>query len=44
VHESPYWKRAHCDWRFWVGMIVTFAAIFIYVMSDDLLLIPRGIQ
>jgi hypothetical protein len=40
--KTPYWKRAHHDWRFWVGMVVAFAAIAIYVMSDDLSLIPRG--
>ncbi len=38
----PYWKRAHHDWRFWVGMVFMFAAIAIYVLSDDLALIPRG--
>jgi hypothetical protein len=42
MHETPYWKRAHHDWRFWVAMVITFAAIAIYVMSDDLALIPRG--
>jgi hypothetical protein len=44
MDDTPYWKRAHRDWRFWVGMVVTFAAILIYVMSDDLLPIPRGVQ
>ena len=44
VHHGhgPYWKRAHHDWRFWVGMVFMFAAITIYVMSDDLSLLPRG--
>lgn len=40
--HQPYWKRAHRDWRFWVGMVLTFAAIFIYVMSDDLAFLPHG--
>jgi len=40
--DGPYWKRAHHDWRFWVGMFFMFAAITIYVMSDDLSLLPRG--
>jgi hypothetical protein len=44
MHEAPCWKRAHHDWRFWVGMVVTFAAVLIYVINDDLLLIPRGVQ
>jgi hypothetical protein len=38
----PYWKRAHHDFRFWIGMILMLAAITIYVMSDDLSLLPRG--
>jgi hypothetical protein len=44
VHDDqgPYWKRAHHDWRFWVGMVVMLAAITIYVLSDDLALLPRG--
>lgn len=32
----PYWKRAHTDWRFWVGIILMFAAMIVYVMSEDL--------
>jgi hypothetical protein len=40
--HRPYWKRAHHDWFFWVGMVFMFAAIAIYVMSDDLSLLPRG--
>jgi hypothetical protein len=40
--QRPYWKRAHRSWVFWVGVVLTFAAIAIYVMSDDLSLLPRG--
>jgi hypothetical protein len=40
VVPSPYWKRAHHDWRFWVGLICMFAAIAVYVITDDLALIP----
>jgi hypothetical protein len=39
---DPYWKRAHMDWRFWVGFVLMFAAITIYVMSDNLAMMPRG--
>jgi hypothetical protein len=39
---GPYWKRMHRDWRFWIGAILMFAAIGIYVMSGDLAWIPRG--
>jgi hypothetical protein len=38
----PYWKRAHHDWFFWVGMVFKLAAIAIYVICDDLSLLPRG--
>jgi len=40
VHH-PYWRRAHHDWRFWAGLILMLAAITIYVLSDDLALLPR---
>jgi hypothetical protein len=38
---APYWKRAHHSWVFWVGVVLTFAAILIYVMSMDLAWRPR---
>lgn len=38
---GPYWKRMHLDWRFWVGAILMFAAIAIYVLSGDLAWVPR---
>jgi hypothetical protein len=42
-HEpDPYWKRAHRDWRVWVGLFLMFAAITIYVMSDNLSFFPFG--
>ena len=40
--DRPYWKRAHHDWRFWVAAFLMFAAMTIYVMSDDLALRPRS--
>ena len=44
VHPGPgpYWKRAHHDWRFWVALILMFAAMFIYLGSFDLAWRPRG--
>ena len=39
--HRPYWKRAHRDWRFWIALFLMFAAMIIYVMSDDLALRPR---
>ncbi len=46
VHQGrhPYWKHAHRDWRFWVAVVFIFAAIFVYVMSDDLALVPHSHQ
>ena len=41
-HEpDPYWKRAHHDWRVWVGLFFMFAAITIYVLSNNLSFFPR---
>lgn len=41
-HEPrPYWKRAHHDWKFWVGLVLMLTAMFIYVMTDDLAYVPR---
>ena len=38
-HEThdhrPYWKHAHRDWRFWIAVVFIFAALAIYVLSDD---------
>ncbi len=39
--QRPYWKRAHHDWRFWLGLVLMLAAIAIYVMSDDLAFLPH---
>lgn len=39
--QLPYWKRAHRDWRFWIALLLMFVAITIYVMSDNLALLPR---
>ena len=48
VHEKnyhppkPYWRRAHTDWKFWVAVFFVFAALAIYILSYDLVLIPRS--
>ena len=44
VHQehSPYWRRAHRDWRFWVRLFLMCAAITTYFMSDDLSLVPSS--
>lgn len=38
---GPYWRRMHRDWRFWVGAVVMFAAISIYVLTGDLAWVPH---
>jgi hypothetical protein len=35
--DRPYWKRAHRDWRFWIGIFFMFAAILIFAMREYLL-------
>ena len=37
----PYWKRAHTDWRFWIGVMLMLVAMIVYVMTGDLALRPR---
>ncbi|MGC1360712.1 MAG: hypothetical protein WA419_04200 [Silvibacterium sp.] len=39
--RRPYWKRAHRDWRFWVAVFFVSVALFIYVTSVDLSLVPN---
>jgi hypothetical protein len=39
--QQPYWKRAHKDWKFWVGVVAIAAAIAIYVLSLDLSTVPH---
>ena len=39
--HRPYWTGAHRDWRFWGIMFLMFAAISIYVLSEDLAWRPR---
>ena len=41
-HEHcPYWKRAHRDWRIWVGVILMFTAILYCIMSDNFIFAPH---
>jgi hypothetical protein len=39
--HSSYWRFAHHDWRFWLGLILIFTAMFIYLMTEDLSWRPR---
>ncbi|MEO8339368.1 MAG: hypothetical protein ABI604_06550 [Nitrospirota bacterium] len=38
---TPYWKRAHHDWKFWFAMVMMFAALAMYVGSIDLSRVPK---
>ncbi len=38
---GPYGKRAHHDWRFWIALFCMLLAITIYVLREDLSLVPR---
>jgi hypothetical protein len=38
---GPYWRRAHRDWRFWVGVVFLSLALIVYVMTVDLSLVPQ---
>jgi hypothetical protein len=44
VHHAqrPYWKRAHRDWRVWVGLFFMLAAMTIYILSEDLSFFGSG--
>ena len=33
--QTPYWRRAHHDWRFWFGLVAMLVAIGIYVGTND---------
>jgi hypothetical protein len=41
LDHRPYWQRAHHDWKFWVGMCLMLGALAIFVMTDNLALVPR---
>ena len=40
--HTPYWRRFHHDWKFWGVVLFLFAAIAIYVVSFDLVLVPHN--
>ncbi len=42
--QTPYWRRAHHDWRFWFGLIAILVAIAVYVGTNDLSMVPSGRQ
>ncbi|MEO7103066.1 MAG: hypothetical protein ABI119_06975 [Gemmatimonadaceae bacterium] len=38
--NTAYWRRAHRDWKFWVGVVFIVVAMVIFVMSENLLFRP----
>jgi hypothetical protein len=40
--HSPYWKRAHHDWRFWVVLVLMFMGVIYYVVTDNFSFVPRN--
>ncbi|MGC2638677.1 MAG: hypothetical protein WA294_15955 [Acidobacteriaceae bacterium] len=38
--DRPYWMRAHRDWRFWVAVFCIAAALFVYITTVDLSMVP----
>lgn len=43
-NPGPYWQRMHRGWRFWVGAVLMFAALAVYVLSGDLAFVPRHLS
>jgi hypothetical protein len=39
--KDPYWKRAHREVSFWIGLVLMLAAIGIYATYDDWALLLR---
>jgi hypothetical protein len=40
--SRPYWQRAHHDWKFWVGLVLMLTALAVYVLTEDLSMVPRA--
>ena len=35
IENLPYWKRAHHDWKFWVGLSLMLTSMLIYIVTLD---------
>jgi hypothetical protein len=42
--QSPYWRRAHHDWRFWFGTTPMLVARGFYVGTNELSMVPSRRQ
>ena len=38
--EGPYWKRAHRDSKFWIGLALMLVAIAFFALRWDMVLLP----
>ena len=39
--DRPYWRRAHRDWRFWVGACCVLVAMILFVAGYSLVWLPH---
>jgi hypothetical protein len=39
--RPAYWKRAHRDWWFWVGLVLTLTVVTLYVLRNGLPFLPH---
>jgi len=42
THDRPFWRRAHLDWRVWVAVVFISVALFVYITTVDLSIMPRS--
>jgi hypothetical protein len=40
--STPFWKRAHRDWRTWFVVLLMLAMMIVYIMTSDLSWRPGG--
>jgi hypothetical protein len=40
-NKNHHFHKPDHDWRFWLGLILIFGSMFIYLITEDLSLRPR---
>lgn len=40
--HTPYFRRFHRDWKFWVAVLCMLFAMWVYVRSNDLSVRPNS--
>ncbi|MDQ6829710.1 MAG: hypothetical protein M3081_12685 [Gemmatimonadota bacterium] len=38
--HTAYWRRAHRDWRFRIGVVLMLVAMAVYIMTENLAFRP----